>query len=121
MANILVCKSGELRDGDVRIVEVEGTSVGIYRFAGQYFAYRNVCPHQGGPACEGITMSKVVDLIAPDRTFMGQRFEDSEPHIVCPWHGWEFRLHTGECVPDPSLRLKRYDVVERDEGLYLVL
>jgi hypothetical protein len=30
-------------------------------------------------------------------------------------------LRTGECAPDPSLKLKRYDVVQREGGLYVVV
>jgi nitrite reductase/ring-hydroxylating ferredoxin subunit len=40
---------------------------------------------------------------------------------VCPWHGWEYKLRTGECAPDPSLKLKRYDVVKREGGIYVVV
>ena len=68
----------------------------------------------------GIIRGKVVDLLGPDRTFLGQTYDDGDPRIVCPWHGWEYRLLTGECAPDPSLRLKSYEVVERDGGIYVV-
>ena len=68
----------------------------------------------------GIIRGKVVDLLGPDKTFLGQTYDDDDPHIVCPWHGWEYRLLTGECAPDPSLRLKSYEVVERDGGIYVV-
>ena len=56
------------------------------------YAYRNHCLHQGGPACEGIVRGKVVDIYGPDKTFLGQTYDDDEPHIVCPWHGWEYKL-----------------------------
>ena len=38
---------------------------------------------------------------------------------MCPWHGWEYKLKTGECAPDPSLRLRRYEVVQREGGIYV--
>ncbi len=38
-------------------------------------------------------------MIADDRTYQGQTFGD-EVHFVCPWHGYEYDLKTGECVGD---------------------
>jgi nitrite reductase/ring-hydroxylating ferredoxin subunit len=102
---VFVCNEIEMKDGDVRIIRQD----------------RNHCLHQGGPACEGIIRDRVVDLIGPDKTFLGQTYDRDEPHIVCPWHGWEYKLKTGECAPDPSLRLKRHEVVQRDGGIYVVI
>jgi len=49
----------------------------------------------------------------------GQRFSD-EVHFVCPWHGYEYDLKTGECAADRRLRLKTYQVVRRGEDIYVV-
>jgi nitrite reductase/ring-hydroxylating ferredoxin subunit len=46
---------------------------------------------------------------------------DDEPMLVCPWHAWGFRLDTGECTVDASLRVKRYDVVVEDERVFVNL
>jgi nitrite reductase/ring-hydroxylating ferredoxin subunit len=121
MAELLIGPKDEMQDGDRRLIETDGFEVGVYRHEGQYYAYRNVCVHQGGPACEGIVIGKVEDVLAPDRTYIRQRFDDSDPHIVCPWHGYEYRLVTGECAPDPRLRLKRYNIVERNNQLFVVV
>jgi nitrite reductase/ring-hydroxylating ferredoxin subunit len=61
----------------------------------------------------------VVDVIAPDRTYQGQTFSD-EVHFVCPWHGYEYDIKTGECAGNRSLRLKSYQVVRRGADLYVV-
>ena len=53
-----------MRDGDVRIVRQDRLEIGVYRHAGAYYAYRNHCLHQGGPACEGVVKGKVVE---PDK------------------------------------------------------
>ena len=39
--------------------------------------------------------------------------------LVCPWHGFEFDVTTGECLADPSARLDRYPVEVRDGQVYL--
>jgi len=119
MAQVFVCNELEMKDGDVRIVRQDRIEVGVYRHAGAFYAYRNHCAHQGGPACEGIIMHKVEDVLGPDRTWHGQKFGD-EVHFVCPWHGYEYDLRTGECAADRRLKLKSYSVVQRGEDIYVV-
>lgn len=118
MAEILVAEASELKDGDRRIVKTRRGEIGVFFKAGKYYAYSNVCAHSGGPACEGVMMNQVVDIIAEDKTYQGQTFTD-EVHFVCPWHGWEYELATGECVGDRRIKLKKYDVVVRDGSIYL--
>jgi len=37
-----------------------------------------------------------------------------------PWNNdGEYKLKTGQCAPDPSLRLRRYEVVQREGGIYV--
>jgi nitrite reductase/ring-hydroxylating ferredoxin subunit len=121
MAEVLVCKEGEIADGGVRLLQVGPIEIGVIRHAGKYYAYRNLCPHQGGPACEGLRMPQVVDLIGEDGGYLGQTFDDSDMHIVCPWHGYEFHLSDGCHVIDKRLRLKKYDVLQRDGEVYVAV
>jgi nitrite reductase/ring-hydroxylating ferredoxin subunit len=121
MAQLFVCDDNEMKDGDVRIVRQERLEIGVYRHAGAYYAYRNHCAHQGGPACEGIVKGRVVDVFGEDKCFLTQTYDHDDPHIVCPWHGWEYKLLTGECAPDPSFRLKKYEVLEREGAIYVVV
>ncbi|MBI3969276.1 MAG: Rieske (2Fe-2S) protein [Chloroflexi bacterium] len=121
MRTVFVAKSADFDDGARRIVESGSLEIGVFRRNGALYAYSNLCPHQGGPACEGLVIHKVEDVIAPDRTHQGQRFSETELHIVCPWHGWEYDLETGSCVADRRYRLKKYDVVERDGEIHVVV
>src|SRR4029079_7716885 len=59
MAEKFVAKASEMTDGDRRIVFVGDNEIGVFRHQGQYYAYSNFCLHQGGPACEGLTIAKV--------------------------------------------------------------
>ena len=121
MAELLVCRAGELADGDVRIIAAGELEIGVFRQGEAYHAYRNLCPHQGGPVCEGIRLPKVVAVLAPDKSFRGHVYDEDEMHFVCPWHGYEYKLATGECVGDPKLRLRRYEVVQRQGEVYVQL
>jgi nitrite reductase/ring-hydroxylating ferredoxin subunit len=121
MADVLVCKQGEIADGAVRLVKVGRVEIGVIRHRDKYYAYRNLCPHQGGPACEGLKLPQVVDLIGEKGIYLGQTFDENDIHIVCPWHGYEYHLSDGTHVIDKRLRLKKYEVVERDGGIYVAV
>ena len=119
MPECFVAKASEMQDGDRRIVISGQIEIGVFYKGGSYYAYTNECVHSGGPACEGIMINKVVDVIAGDRTYQGQVFSD-EVHFVCPWHGYEFELRTGECVGDRRLKLKKFEVVRRGDDIFVV-
>jgi nitrite reductase/ring-hydroxylating ferredoxin subunit len=119
MAEWFVAKAAEMSDGDRRIVSAGRHEIGVFCKDGEFHAYSNYCLHAGGPACEGLMINKVVDLIGPDRTYLGQVFGD-EMHFVCPWHGWEYDIETGECAGDRKLKLRKYDVVRRGEDIFVV-
>jgi nitrite reductase/ring-hydroxylating ferredoxin subunit len=110
-----------LRDGTRLIVEADGTEVGIIRHDGEWFAYENRCFHQGGPVCEGLVIGKVEALVGEGGRSLGERFSATEMRLVCPWHGWEYDLRTGRAAVDPRLCLKKYDVLERDGSVFLVV
>jgi len=119
MPECFVAKASERADGDRRLVISGAAEIGVFYKGGQYFAYSNTCVHSGGPACEGLMINRVVDVIAPDRTYQGQTFSD-EIHFVCPWHGYEYELKTGECVGDRRLKLKKFEVVRRGDDVFVI-
>jgi len=119
MPECFVAKASELRDGERRIVVDGKKEIGVFCHAGAYYAYSNYCVHAGGPACEGVLINRVVDLIAADKTYQGQTFSD-ELHFACPWHGYEYDLKTGECVGDRRMKLRKFDVVRRGEDIFVV-
>jgi len=120
MAERLVAKISDFKDGDRRIVMAGKNEIGVFRHEGRFYAYSNYCVHQGGPACEGLVIAKVEERIQPDKTSRGLYFSDTDMHFVCPWHGYEYDLKTGECAADRRLRLKAYQVVRRGEEIYVV-
>jgi nitrite reductase/ring-hydroxylating ferredoxin subunit len=120
MAENFIGNASEFKDGERRILFLGETEIGVFRENGQFYAYSNYCLHQGGPACEGLTIAKVEERIMPDKTSRGLYFSDRELHFVCPWHGYEYDIKTGECVADRSLKLKRYEVIQKGDGVYVV-
>ena len=118
---IFIAEASQLTEGERKIVPLDHTEVGVYRVRGRLYAYENFCAHQGGPACEGLLMPKVEEVIAEDKTYERKRFNFDDWHIVCPWHAWEYHLETGEYVVNRKFRLKKYEVVERDEKIYVLV
>jgi len=120
MAEQFVGKASEIKDGDRRIVFVGEHEIGVFKEKGEYFAYSNFCLHQGGPACEGLTIAKVEERIMPDKTSRGLYFSETEMHFVCPWHGMEYDMKTGECVSDRRMKLRKYKIVQKGDDIYVV-
>ncbi len=119
MVEVFVAKRGDLKTGERTLVRHNDTEIGVFNHGGVYYAYANVCVHQGGPACEGLTIAAVEERIAEDKTSRGLYFSETRMHFVCPWHGAEYDITTGECVSNRKLRLARFDVIERDESIYV--
>jgi nitrite reductase (NADH) small subunit len=62
---------------------------------GSITAMDNVCLHRGGPLGQGVIEGN---------------------KVVCPWHGWQFDVTTGEATHNPNARVAVYPVkVERDD------
>ena len=120
MPEVFVAKAAHFLDGERRIVHHGTCEIGVFHWQGQFYAYENLCVHQGGPACEGVMMHKVENVIGPDRSWNGQKFSADEIHFVCPWHGYEYDMKTGECVSDRKLKLRKYKLVEKGDELYVL-
>jgi nitrite reductase/ring-hydroxylating ferredoxin subunit len=110
-----ICTAAELADGERIVREVEGREIAVFNVDGEYRAVANHCVHAGGPVCEG-RLSGVVTGTAGE---WERGWERDGEILACPWHGWEFDIHTGEFLSDPKYRLLTYDV-EVDDGTVYV-
>jgi hypothetical protein len=57
MREINVGPASTFADPGRKLIESDGVEVGVFKLGGEFFAYENVCPHMGGPACQGKTWS----------------------------------------------------------------
>jgi 3-phenylpropionate/trans-cinnamate dioxygenase ferredoxin component len=77
-----IAPTSELPSGERLFIEVEGKSIVVLNIAGQYFAIADICTHDDGPLGDG----------------------DVEGYnIVCPRHGGEFDVRTGQAVQMPAV------------------
>jgi nitrite reductase/ring-hydroxylating ferredoxin subunit len=95
----VVARARDVPEGSRLLVEIEGREIGIFNVDGRLHAILNRCPHRGGALCKG----DVLALVTADRP--GEvRLDPSVKFIVCPWHGWEFDLETGQSWYEPGSR-----------------
>ena len=111
----------EFEEGSRKLVPNGRDQVGVFLVEGKFVAYRNSCAHQGGPVCEGRYFPRITALVTGDGLVNGERYDRSEPHLVCPWHGWEYDLRTGEFCGDRSRGLRAYPVEVEGDDVYVVI
>ena len=121
MAELFVGKESEFEDRDRKIIAQGDLEIGVFRVNGDFYAYENNCVHQGGPVCQGKILNKVEEVLAEDKTSKGLKFSETDVHIVCPWHGYEYNLKTGRHPGDKNVRLKPYDVKISDGEVYVIV
>jgi len=119
MEEVSVAKLADIADGDYRVFAVEELEVGIFRTGSKVLAYENVCPHAGGPVCQGKIFHQVEEIITPDKKSAGLRF-GMQRHIVCPWHGYEYNIRTGEHPGHAAFKLRKAGVSVRNGEIYVV-
>jgi nitrite reductase/ring-hydroxylating ferredoxin subunit len=91
-------------EGSVRVLDVGGVRVGLFRIADDFHALADRCPHRGAPICAG----RVATPIAYDD---GELSVGKAASVLrCPWHKWEFDIASGRCLVDDKLRVRRYSV-----------
>jgi 3-phenylpropionate/trans-cinnamate dioxygenase ferredoxin subunit len=79
---IEIAPVADLPNGERLFIEVEGRSIVIVNIANQFFAIADICTHDDGPLGDG----------------------DIEGfNIVCPRHGGEFDVRTGQAVQMPAV------------------
>ena len=83
MPEIEVCPADELPPGRTKIVHTGLVSVCVYNLAGELYALEDRCSHDDGPLCEG-------------------DWDPEEGVVVCPRHGANFDIRTGEALTLPA-------------------
>ena len=120
MADHAVARVEDVAAGRGLVVHVDGDSVGIFNVGGRFFALRNACLHQGGPACEGVVLpAHRAHASADGRSH--EYLDADNPVVCCPWHGWEYDIKTGTCLADPTRRIQSYPVQVVDGAILVTM
>ena len=81
-------RAGELRDGEGRVVEVDGRWLALFRIGDDHFAIDNACPHMAGPLGAG-TLDGCV--------------------VTCPLHYWRIDVRTGRSPTNEHVSVSRFE------------
>jgi nitrite reductase/ring-hydroxylating ferredoxin subunit len=120
MEQVAVARLSELKDGDYKVYAVDGFEVGVFRVGDKVVAYRNECPHAGGPVCQGKIFHQIEEVLTPDMKSAGLR-HSKRRNVVCPWHGYEFDIETGRHPGDPNMRLTPVEIAVRDGDILVAI
>src|SRR5688572_16354979 len=78
---VTVARLEELKPGEFRTADADGTRVVVFNIGGELYAIEDVCTHDGGQ-------------------LTGGHVEGDQ--IVCPRHGARFCVRTGEALTAPA-------------------
>ena len=95
---VKVAETRDLTPGQGKLVEVDGQPIALFNVSGTFYALGAVCPHEGGPLQDG---------------------ELDGDTVICPWHGFDYNLKTGECLMDPGLRVATFVVKTKGDDVFI--
>jgi 3-phenylpropionate/trans-cinnamate dioxygenase ferredoxin subunit len=101
VAELDVCPLDELPPGAVKIVRAGELALGVYNLNGELLAIEDRCSHDDGPLCEG-------------------DWDPDEGVVICPRHGANFDLRTGEPLTLPAYEPVETFPVRVDAGIVKV-
>ena len=94
-----VCATSDVGPGEMAAFMVDGWEVLIVRdAAGTLHAMDGTCPHEDFPLVYG----DLQDVV-----------------LTCANHMWSFDITTGRGINPPSCKLTKYQVKDRDDGIYV--
>jgi 3-phenylpropionate/trans-cinnamate dioxygenase ferredoxin subunit len=79
---VTVGKTSDIAPGTARVFVVEGYDVAVANVGGEFYAFADVCTHDGGTVAEG----ELDDCV-----------------IECPRHGARFDIATGQVLSMPAV------------------
>ena len=101
MARVSLGPESDFPPGSSRVVEHENLRIAVFRREDGFHAVDDVCPHMGGS--------------------LGMGWCTDDGSVVCPLHGWEFRLSDGRGVWPAGLAIPTYSVRHEGADLFLVV
>jgi nitrite reductase/ring-hydroxylating ferredoxin subunit len=111
----------ELSESGRRVLKCGDIEIGVFVIDGEVHAWHSECAHRGGPVCQGRLMKRVIEPLQADKTIRTAQYQETETHIVCPWHGYEYNIKTGEHPGHAGLKLRRAAVTVRNGDVYVIL
>ena len=93
----------ELPENSHKSVRCGKKSLALFHYRGIITALENTCIHRGGDLGQGVI----------------QTLDDGELYVVCPWHGWQYNLKSGQAPYGYKDRQALYEIIV-ENGMLLV-
>ncbi len=78
---VAVARQDELKEGEVKVVDVDNVMVAVFNLEGEFIAVEDVCPHDGSEIATGCVKNGILE---------------------CPHHGATFDLRSGDVLTPPA-------------------
>ena len=78
---VKVARTGEIKLGEARLIDVKGKQIALFNVDGKFFALDNMCTHEEASLAEG---------------------EICGHEVTCPLHGAKFDIRSGEVLGPPA-------------------
>lgn len=99
MTWIKVANKNELRQGNGKELNVDGTRIALFNANGRFYAIEALCRHQDGSLAPGKLDGEIVE---------------------CPLHSWHYNVRTGELLDYlEGVKLTTYGLHVKDSAIYL--
>jgi nitrite reductase (NADH) small subunit len=121
MKSFVVGRVGEIAEGERKVISCDGTEIGVFMVDGELVAWYNQCAHRGGPVCQGRIYQRVREPVDAEGETRMLAYDPEHKHIVCPWHGWEFDLKTGQHPAGERFALRKAKLEITDGQVYVVV
>jgi len=93
-----ICKLSDLKEETGKQFFVDDIEIAVFKVKGKVYALSNICPHQK----VHLIYEGIVD----------------NNKVICPIHGWEFELSTGNLGKERK-GLNSYQVIVENEDVYV--
>ncbi len=100
MEKVFICPAEDLTPVCPVARDFERVRVAVYRDGGALCAIDDICPHRQGHLSEGPVEGG---------------------YATCPLHAWQFHLRTGEMRGNPAVKIRTFEVVEENGGVYVLM
>lgn len=95
---VKICRVSDLKEKCGKRFVVDEVEVAVFKVDNEIYALNNICPHQH--------TALIYDGFIEDNC------------VICPAHGWEFRLKSGD-MKSGKKGLDTYPVEIRDDDVYV--
>jgi nitrite reductase (NADH) small subunit/3-phenylpropionate/trans-cinnamate dioxygenase ferredoxin subunit len=89
-----------LGEGEALEKQILARRVAVFRSGGKLYGLEASCKHMGA----SLGSSPVENGV-----------------VTCRWHGWKYRIDSGECLTTPGVTLKTYDVEVDGDDIYVIM